>query len=300
MNRKFLAFVAVALVATLGALPVHAAYDAFLNFGDIKGESTDKDHKDWVEIDSFSLGALRTGPSAAGAPGSARVNLSEIKVTKVVDKASPKLMQAWKQKRSFPTVILECRKAGGTQMEYLKYVLENVTITGMSSGGDRPTESLSLNFTKIEYAYAGQQHGTGAIRSQVSSSALASAAALTPQITKLTATPTSGFVPLTVNFSAEGIGTCQNGVLIDWGDGTIPEVQFSIVSGKGVFSPNQPTLSHTYSRAGVFAARAWGINDPNRPRKDPRQHVWPNGCIGYQTVNVTVQQFTRPAQPVVR
>jgi hypothetical protein len=26
------------------------AFNAFLNFGDIKGESTDKDHKDWVQI----------------------------------------------------------------------------------------------------------------------------------------------------------------------------------------------------------------------------------------------------------
>jgi hypothetical protein len=26
----------------------------FLNFGDIKGESTDKDHKDWVMISKFS------------------------------------------------------------------------------------------------------------------------------------------------------------------------------------------------------------------------------------------------------
>ena len=26
------------------------AFNAFVNFGDIKGESTDKDHKDWVSI----------------------------------------------------------------------------------------------------------------------------------------------------------------------------------------------------------------------------------------------------------
>jgi len=26
------------------------AFNGFVNFGDIKGESTDKDHKDWVTI----------------------------------------------------------------------------------------------------------------------------------------------------------------------------------------------------------------------------------------------------------
>ena len=30
------------------------AFNTFLNFGDIKGESTDKDHKDWVMISKFS------------------------------------------------------------------------------------------------------------------------------------------------------------------------------------------------------------------------------------------------------
>jgi len=29
------------------------AFNAFANFGDIKGECTDKDHKDWVMITSY-------------------------------------------------------------------------------------------------------------------------------------------------------------------------------------------------------------------------------------------------------
>jgi hypothetical protein len=29
------------------------SFDTFLNFGDIKGESTDKDHKDWVMLSKF-------------------------------------------------------------------------------------------------------------------------------------------------------------------------------------------------------------------------------------------------------
>jgi hypothetical protein len=28
-------------------------YNGFLRFGDIKGESTDKDHKDWVMVTGF-------------------------------------------------------------------------------------------------------------------------------------------------------------------------------------------------------------------------------------------------------
>jgi type VI secretion system secreted protein Hcp len=42
----------------------------------------------------------------------------------------------------------------GTQV-YAEYKLSDVLISGysVSSGGDRPSESLSLNFTKIEYTY---------------------------------------------------------------------------------------------------------------------------------------------------
>ena len=38
---------------------------------------------------------------------------------------------------------------------YVEYVLTNGLISGysISSGGDRPTESISINFTKIEFKF---------------------------------------------------------------------------------------------------------------------------------------------------
>ena len=33
------------------------AFNAFANFGDIKGELTDKDHKDWIAIGSLTATA---------------------------------------------------------------------------------------------------------------------------------------------------------------------------------------------------------------------------------------------------
>jgi len=43
----------------------------------------------------------------------------------------------------------------GKHVSYQKYVLENTLISGysVSSGGDRPSESLSLNFTKVDSEY---------------------------------------------------------------------------------------------------------------------------------------------------
>ena len=57
------------------------------------------------------------------------------------------------------------RKAGGQHVEFLQYTLTNVMISAyhVSSGGDRPTESLTLNFTKIEMQAAPTQGGATAM-----------------------------------------------------------------------------------------------------------------------------------------
>jgi type VI secretion system secreted protein Hcp len=43
----------------------------------------------------------------------------------------------------------------GAHIAYQKYILSNCLVSGysISSGGDRPSESLSLNFTKVDSEY---------------------------------------------------------------------------------------------------------------------------------------------------
>jgi type VI protein secretion system component Hcp len=58
------------------------AFNAFLNLDGIKGESQDDQHKDWIELDSFSFGATNTEPgSQSGGAGTGKgvVNLGDIK-----------------------------------------------------------------------------------------------------------------------------------------------------------------------------------------------------------------------------
>ena len=51
--------------------------------------------------------------------------------------------------------------AKGKVETFLTYELENAGLSGysLSSGGDMPTESLSLNFTKITETFAGMDPG---------------------------------------------------------------------------------------------------------------------------------------------
>ena len=85
-------------------------------------------------------------------------------MSKAYSPSSVKLMQACATGKHFPKATLTVRKAGGGQQEYMTYELENVLVSGysISSGGDRPMESLSLNFTKIEYKIDDQKEKSGA------------------------------------------------------------------------------------------------------------------------------------------
>ena len=47
---------ALVVVALLVSAPAFAASDIFAKIGDIKGESQDSKHKDWIEVSSFSWG----------------------------------------------------------------------------------------------------------------------------------------------------------------------------------------------------------------------------------------------------
>jgi type VI protein secretion system component Hcp len=101
---------------------------------------------------NFATGAH--GPGGGG--GAGKVAVHDISITKKIDKSSPLLFKACANGKHFPTVVLTMRKAGKGQETYLTITLTNVLISSYQTGGhaDQPTESLSLNFTKIEYKYA--------------------------------------------------------------------------------------------------------------------------------------------------
>lgn len=131
----------------------------FLKYGDIKGETTQLTHKDWIEVNSLQWGVGRGISSGVGG-GSKREasapSVSEMTVTKTFDIASPLLLkEAIGGKAVKVQLELTQTDNNGKHVSYQKYVLENTLISGysVSSGGDRPSESLSLNFTKVDSEY---------------------------------------------------------------------------------------------------------------------------------------------------
>lgn len=80
--------------------------------------------------------------------------LQECTISKSMDAASPLLAQAAKRRTRLPEVVLSGRDSRGNHM-IIK--MKNVYITSYQTGGsgDRPMESLALNFTKIEFKNTG-------------------------------------------------------------------------------------------------------------------------------------------------
>jgi type VI secretion system secreted protein Hcp len=130
-------------------MPIYMKYDT------IQGDVTATGHEKWIEVNSFQWGVGRGISSPTGASfdrEASAPSVSEITVTKATDSASTKLLDASLEGEGVPVVIDFCKTDKGNLEVYLEYTLTNTMISGysLSSGGDRPSESLSLNFTKVE------------------------------------------------------------------------------------------------------------------------------------------------------
>ena len=142
------------------------AFDAFVNFGDIKGESTDKDHKDWVQITSYRQSVNRTPLVAATKSGPA---FSEFTITKLLDAATPKLFEACCKGTHLKEVVIELVRAGGDPVKYMEVKLADVVITSVADDAEstgtaqHPSESIHMTFGAIEWTYTKQKpDGTAA------------------------------------------------------------------------------------------------------------------------------------------
>jgi len=138
------------------------AVDYFLKIKGIEGESFDAKHKNEIDVLSWSWGQTQTGSHAAGGGGGAgKVNMQDFSFVMKVNKASPKLLLACANGEHIPEATLVCRKAGKEQQEFLTIKLSDCLVssfqTGGSAGSEFETESVSLNFAKIQYEYRAQK-----------------------------------------------------------------------------------------------------------------------------------------------
>ena len=112
--------------------------DIFLKLDGIPGESTDDTHKGEIDVEAFTFNAKR----ATG-----KVKFSPLRVIKVYDASSPKLMEAAASGRHIRGGTLTFRRSGDPNgVEFLTYKLSDLTVSSYQEGGanadDRTLGSL--------------------------------------------------------------------------------------------------------------------------------------------------------------
>lgn len=129
------------------AATAHGQMSGWLDFdGQIRGESRQTIHRDWIEIQGFSIeGQLHA--DQAGKLG----------FTKLLDRASPGLYLACAKGIRYPKATLDLNFSSTVSSDPspARIELEDLFVSSdsISSGGDRPTEKFEVVFGRIVYTY---------------------------------------------------------------------------------------------------------------------------------------------------
>ena len=139
----------------------------YLKVDGLEGSVTAEGHEGWTECHSLQLNVSRVITTSTGSSQereSSAPSVSEVTVTKVMDKSTPALFTEACVGRS-KLVKIDLVQTGEQLVTYMSYELENSLISGyaVSTDGDRPTESVSFNFTKIVMTYTpyDKEHNPG-------------------------------------------------------------------------------------------------------------------------------------------
>jgi type VI secretion system secreted protein Hcp len=141
------------LLAAATATGIH------LRFTGIPTGPLGTDHTNEIPISSFQFGVARNVSSPAGGTRQAGpANVSEVTLTHATDNFSMALLKASLNGGGTATATLfftNLTGTGGTPLDYLTVTLGQTFVTqfSMSSGGDNPDESLSLNFATMTFRY---------------------------------------------------------------------------------------------------------------------------------------------------
>lgn len=145
------------------------AIDVYLQIEGIKGESADSAHQGWIELVSVHMGVIQprsATASTAGGHSAERCEHRTLSFTKLVDMASPILMQTCSTGKTIAKAKLEFMRADsdGKPVKYYEVELENVMIANMDqliNEGNILHDDIGLRFSKVKWRYTQQKIGGG-------------------------------------------------------------------------------------------------------------------------------------------
>jgi len=135
-----------------------------LDCGDtIKGECAVDGFKDKIELLSYSHGVAQqiTGDQSNQKRTSGKPNHQDFTVTKYVDLATANLIDYCNQAKPIATVKLTVgQNENGKVNPVFLYTMSNALVSSISvggGGGGKPQETVTFNYTKIQWDYKAQK-----------------------------------------------------------------------------------------------------------------------------------------------
>ena len=130
----------------------------YVKYGDLEGDVTATGHEGWIEVDSFNFGCGRGTQMTVGASQereSSVVNFREIDVSTSMDKCSPQFMIDAACGTAKKVDIHFVQTQADELLTYYEIVLSDVLCNNysLSGGMDRPVETISFAYKKIEVKY---------------------------------------------------------------------------------------------------------------------------------------------------
>jgi type VI secretion system secreted protein Hcp len=138
--------------------------DTHFKFDGVEGEATHADHKNEIEVLSWSWNVTNASALSGGGSGKGKANPGDMVFTHMYDKASPVLAKKCAQGVHFKEAVLTARKAGEGQKDFLKVTLKEVFITAVSpsgGGGGDIIENVAMSYADIGFAYKAQDDKGG-------------------------------------------------------------------------------------------------------------------------------------------
>ncbi|MEL7497425.1 MAG: type VI secretion system tube protein Hcp [Planctomycetota bacterium] len=134
----------------------------YLKLGDIKGNSQDANHKEWIEVMTISQSVNRNiNPTSKprDALSKSQVHVGAIEFQKNADESSPELVAAVCEGRVFPEVTIDLVRVSGSGNEvFYQWVLTDAYIIdygvhGQSLGSIDTTENLAIAYSEIKWSF---------------------------------------------------------------------------------------------------------------------------------------------------
>jgi type VI secretion system secreted protein Hcp len=138
------------------------ALNAYLKLDGIKGESTATEHKDEIDVMSFSWGVTQSGTISGGGGGTGKAVPGDFNIELKIDNSSPLIYKALVRGEHIKDATLTLERDGKKQNDYLKYKFEDVMISSFTphaeaspAAGPQPHLGPAPHLSEADFATGG-------------------------------------------------------------------------------------------------------------------------------------------------